>query len=129
MKRAVYALLTSDDALNALVPAERWYERSSVPDQPVKPFAVLGYTGRQRIGPGQRQTTMTLNVYQERGDYSLCEAVLKRAAFLLDSVTHYVFEGDRLALAMPLSVGPELFDDAWRANLLQQDFLLLGDAF
>jgi hypothetical protein len=129
MKRAVYALLTSDDPLNALVPAERWYERSAVPDQPTKPFAVLGYTGRQRLGAGLYQTTMTLGAYQDRGGYDLCAAILKRAVEVLGDAVHYEIDGDHLALAQPMNVSPELFDDAWRANLLQHDFLLLGDAF
>jgi len=126
MRKALFHLLTNDDVLQSLVPAERWWTRSAVPDSPPLPFAVLGHDGRQRVGPGLRTYRASLWVYEERQSYDLIDEVLERAFVLLHDVVNFRFEDSLLAYAIPGDISIELYDDQWRANTRNLSFTMIG---
>jgi hypothetical protein len=38
MRKAMHNLLTTDPTLGSLLPADKWFQRGSVPDSPRTPF-------------------------------------------------------------------------------------------
>lgn len=126
MRKAVFQLITSDLVLSNLLPTEKWFLRSSVPDTPPKPFGVLGYDGSVPPGPGRRPTRLTVGAYQERGSYDVINAVLDRVELIMGEVVGFKFEGDVLAQAHFEGRGPDLYDDGWRANYSTSSFTLIG---
>lgn len=126
-RKAVYEILTKDSAFAALMPVV--YERGSVPDSPVAPFAILAMTGSPRQGRSfSRLPRAELWCYQDRGDYSVIDAALQRADELLSAATHYVSDdgSSRLAEATPQGWSGDLYDDVYRANTRNAGYLLVG---
>lgn len=126
-RKAVFEILTKDAAFTALMPAV--YERGSVPDAPVLPFAVLAMTGSPRAGRSFRPLPRAeLWCYQDRGDYGDIDKALARADELLSAAMQYVSEdgSSRLAEATPQGWSGDLYDDVYRANTRNAGYLLVG---
>ena len=126
MRKALFRLITTDAIVASLIPPEQWYERSAVPDTPPKPFAVLAFTGRARVGKGLRSQSIQVWVYQERGSYDLIEKVLNRVEVILEEVADFKYLGERIAAATPRGINADLYDDAWRANTGSLDAVVVG---
>jgi hypothetical protein len=126
MRKALFHLLTTDSVLIAAIPADRWYERSSVPDSPSLPFAVLAYDGKLRVGTGLRSQRASLWVYQGRGDYGFISTVLERAFVVLEGVINHDHDGERLVQVIPGNISSDLYDDLWRANTQNLEMIAIG---
>lgn len=127
MRKAAFSLLVNDVGFTALIPADRLYERGSVPDAPALPFAVLAWGGRTRVGPGMYFSRLDLWVYDERGDYSRIDDVLGEAERVLESADHYVADGSRLGSAAFAGSSVDLFDDTYRANARSAGYRCTGN--
>lgn len=77
MRALVRNLLIADGALTAFIPPERWFQVGSVPDVPVKPFAILRW-----IAPvpgnaaGSLAHQLQVALYDHRGSYTRLDAAI-----------------------------------------------------
>ena len=116
MRKAVYQLLTSNAALIADIPANRWYERGSVVDSPALPFATIVWGGAAYRGVGRTVKRLEIWVYDKPGDTVLMNRVIENAANLLLNTFDYVFAGERFSSATFVGTSPDLPDDVYRAT-------------
>lgn len=128
MRKAIMNLMKTTPELTALVPAEAWFWRSSVPDTPKDRWAVLSGSGTQRRGPGSRSMTLSVWVYDQRGSYAMINNALDAVEAIMKEVLQYEFGGERVAEARWLARSADLYDDLWRANTIYTDFELVGGA-
>lgn len=125
MKKSIYKILTEDVAFTALIP--KVYERGSVPDAPVLPFAIYAFVGSPRQGRAFPYVPrVELWCYQERGDYSVINDALSRADDLFEALADYRFEDERIAEATPQGWSGDLYDDVFKANTRNSAYLVIG---
>lgn len=123
--RAMFELLTSVSGITAIVPANRWYNRSNVPDTPEMPFVVLAWNGSDRA-PGNVEL-LDVYVHDERGSYLRIKDVLSLVRATLSGTVQYVgTDGGRIALAEYLRTSGELFDDATNTNTQFSSWNIVG---
>lgn len=127
MRKAVFNLLTTDATLLGWLPADRWYERGSVPDKPVAPFAVLAWQGVAAVGRGRTGLPrLTLWVYEPRGSYATIDNALRRATIVLEGASDYTFAGERISQADFEGSSVDLYDDIYRANARNAGYRVVG---
>jgi hypothetical protein len=126
VRKAVYHLLTTDAPLLALLPAEHWYERGSVPDSPPKLFAVLAWQGVTRVGRANSLPRLTIWVHDRRGSYDKVDKVLARCTELLEAVQQYEHDGQRIAQADFEGSSVDLYDDVYRSNTRNAGYRVVG---
>jgi len=126
MRKAMYHLLTTDPTLAALLPAEKWYERGSVPDAPTTPFAVLAWQGDTVAGPGRKLPRLTIWFYQSRGNYNIIDELLRETTKLLSDVQQYEHEGQRIAQVDYEGSSVDLYDDVYRCNARNAGYRVIG---
>lgn len=125
MRKVVYSLLTQDEVFAGLMPT--LYERGSVPDAPVLPFAIYAFVGSPRRGRSFPMVPrLEVWCYDNRGDYTEIDKALKRADELFEAITHMVVEDQRIAEATPQGWSGDLYDDVYRANTRNAGYLLVG---
>lgn len=127
MRKAVYHLLTTDPTLQALLPAEKWYERGAVPDTPTTPFAVLAWQGVTPVGRGRTGLPrLVLWGYEHRGSYAFIDQLLRRATEVLEGVANYEYEGQRITQADFEGSSVDLYDDIYRCNARNAGYRVIG---
>jgi hypothetical protein len=126
MRKAMHRLLTEDPTLASLLPADKWFQRGSVPDKPVTPFAVEAWQGEEVRGKSLVVPRFTLWVYQSRGSYHIIDEVLRRATELLTSTVQYEYDGERLGQMDFEGSSVDLFDDVYRANTRNAGYRVIG---
>lgn len=84
-----YQLLTTQPALVAVVPIERWFRRGGQIDASLVPYVVLGWMGTATTGGRNSPELLDLYVHDEVGSYGIIDNFLKLAKPVLEAAVHY----------------------------------------
>lgn len=126
IRKTVWELLTTDAAITAVVPVERWYERSATQDTPQCPYAVLADLGTDPRAGGKFARLLGVYVHDERGNYGRIDTVLRLVRARLEAAEQYVGTDGRLVSAGFQSTSDDGFDDATATNTKNSVFRVVG---
>lgn len=122
IRATIWQLLTTDPAITALVPAERWFQRGSVVDTPITPYGVLADLGTDTDPTRQ----LYVAVHDERGSYVAIEGVLRLVRTRLEAAEQYGGSDGRLVSAKHLTTSEDVVDDATNTNVKSSIYRYLG---
>jgi hypothetical protein len=126
IRATLYELLTTDATLTAVVPAERWYERSATTDTPPTPYAVLADLGTDARAAGKFARLYGVYVHDDRGSYTRIDNALSLVRSRLESAAQYLGSDGRLVSATLQSTSDDSFDDATATNTKNSVFRVVG---
>lgn len=91
--QTVYEWLTSDPAVAAELPAERWYGRGAVVDTPETPWGLLVHLSTIRLGGGRDVYPMQVAVHDEPGSYVRIDMIQDLVVVRLKALAQFTGAG------------------------------------
>lgn len=130
MRATVRGLLVGNGALTTLIPTERWYQAGAVHDSPRMPFGVLRWIAPVR---GDARGTFTkqlqVQVFDQRGDYTKIDAVLKLVLATLEPVEDFTGVDGHIAQLDYLGDSGDQEDTDLRAGMKYSSWQIAGRSF
>ena len=133
MRTLVRSLLMANEGLTELV-GDRWFEWSSLVDQPPFPYGLIRLSSQQPSVTARsitRQGRAEIWVYDERGTFERIDACLRYIHEVMDNVVNAERTTDdgrlvRLSLADWSQDSTELWDEQRRANARSSAYNCVG---
>lgn len=129
MRAIVFQHLTSDAALTALIPAERWVSGRSLEDAPPRPFAVVRFGGTFPGLAAVRAVRCEVWIHDDQGNYDLIDQVIELIKVRLDGkihLTNVAEPGSEIMQATWQGDSTDLFDPALKTNTKSTAYDLVG---
>lgn len=128
MRSTIKGLL--NDVAPAAIPPERWFQLSSIDENPEKPFGVFrlsGHTPGVTSRSATRRISCEVWVHDVPGDYSGIDGILNRVDEVFDSVVNASgAEGEVVSQARWVSRSPDLNDDGFGTICKMSSFEIIG---
>lgn len=120
MRATIVRLLNGDAELrNIGLPKDAIYQADSTDTPPEKPFIIIRWSDREsayalRRGPSQ-PNLVDLWCYDERGDFSRIDAIIKRIKQIFDEVSAVQTPTGWITQIDWVGDGGDNYDDTWKA--------------
>lgn len=130
MRKTILQLITDTAAVAAEIPAERWYQASSVVETPQKPFGIYRISGTgggvTKRGPG-RQVRLEVWIHDKPGSYLRIDKLLTEVESTFAAAVHAsAAEGESISQADFDSRSPDLDDQGFGSICKSSIFTLVG---
>jgi hypothetical protein len=130
MRKTIMKLIELTPAVTAEIPLDRWFQASSVQENPEKPFGVYRLAG---TGPGvtrrsgSREVRLELWIHDEPGSYLRIDRLLTALESTLDAVVHAsAAEGESISQTAFDSRSPDLDDSGFGSITKATIYTLIG---
>lgn len=125
-RKLAYTRLTTDSALIAKIPLDRWFGASAVDGTPAVPFAVMRISGTFRTTNGTGQRRLEVWVHDRKGDYNRIDDIIELVKARLDGAPEAADADSRIVCYDWINDSPDLFDDGYGTNCKMVNYTITG---
>jgi hypothetical protein len=126
MRTVIHGLIINDPGITALIPADRWFQASSIDAAPQLPFGVIRISGNFPTPVASGQRRIEVWVHDAKGSYIQIDDILELVQELFDRTFDVVDDGWRLTCMTWDNDSPDLFDDGYGTNCKMKAFTATG---
>ena len=122
----VHGAITTNPAIAALIPPERWIQQGALDAPQVRPFGIIAYSDTPRSTLGSEQPRLVVWVHDDRGSYVLIDRVLDLVRLALESAIPLEDADSRIVDVEWTGKSAEFTDDQYDTNTRNTQFTLTG---
>jgi hypothetical protein len=126
MRALVLQAITSEPALTALIPADRWIQAGSLDEMPARPFAVIRLIDGTQTIVYSEQPRFEIWVHDDRGSYIKIDQILRLVRETLIAAVPMEDANYRIVDVDWTGNGPDLIDEGYNTNVRTARFTLTG---